>query len=473
MRLFGSIKRRLIALHLLAVLVVSVVLPLALYWRVDATARDLHERALREGAEEIAQYLHRAPDGTWLLDLPANVRALYSPGYARYGFAVLTQSGEILFSSLVPGAPVFRADPRRDSPSYFERRVGEARYFGASVPITVDAARLWVQVSQDQAHRDVLIDDIVAEFLPHVAWVVVPILLVLVGIDLAIFRQTLRPLERASALARQIGPTRTDLRLSEIGMPGDVLPLVRAVNQALDRLERGFIAQRDFVADASHELRTPLAILRAQVETLSDTATRDDLLNDIDGMTHTVNQLIDVAESDNLAIQRDEVADLRSVGEEVAAFMAPVALARGKQLAMTGASGPVLVRGNSSALFQAVRNLVENAITHTPPGTAVEVFVQPDGSISVGDDGPGIPADRRDLIFRRFWRGDRRRVGSAGLGLAIVARIVMAHGGQVRVSNRPTGGAVFTITLPTAAATPGPPTAVPTATVDQPAPVVA
>jgi signal transduction histidine kinase len=288
MMLLNSIKGRLIALHLIAVLAAAVVLPLALYWRVDATARALHERALREQAEEIGEYLHRAPDGTWSLDLPDRLRQLYSTNYARYGFAILTQSGQVLFSTRGAGDPLVHPIPRGDGPSYFERDVGKARYFGAIVPANVQSVPLWVQIEQDQAHRDVLIDDIVAEFLPHVAWVVLPILLGLLGIDLVIFGNALHPLEEASALAQRISPARTDIRLPEVRMPRDILPLIRGVNEALDRLERGFIAQRDFVADAAHELRTPLAILRAEVESLTDQAAAHTLLSDINGMTHIV-----------------------------------------------------------------------------------------------------------------------------------------------------------------------------------------
>jgi signal transduction histidine kinase len=447
MHLFNSIKRRLVALHLIAVLAVAVVLPLALYWRVDATARALHERALREQAEQIVQYLHRAPSGSLALDLPEGLRQLYSAAYGRLGFAILSGSGQVLFSSREHDEPLFRKDPRRDVPSYFERDVGQARLFGASVPIAVDNDTFWVQISQDQAHRDVLIDDIVAEFLPHVAWVIIPILALLLGIDLAIFGRALQPLEEASTLAERIGPTRTDIRLPEARMPKDVLPLVHAVNAALDRLEHGFITQREFVADAAHELRTPLAILRAQVEAIADQGAARALLGDIDSMTRIVNQMIEVAESDTLTIKPGDVADLHAVAAEVATFMAPVAVSAGKNIAVTGAAAPIWVEGNGAALFQAIRNLVENAITHTAAGTTVEIAVAPDGSVAVRDQGKGIPVEQRELIFQRFWRGDRRRAGSAGLGLSIVSRIVKAHGGSITVADAPERGAEFAVHL--------------------------
>jgi signal transduction histidine kinase len=445
--LFGSIKGRLIAMHVIALVAAAVVLPLALYWRVDSTARDLHERALREQAGQIAGYLRRGTEGQWTLDLPEDLRHLYSVSYDRYGFAVLTRAGQVLFSSRGRDEPLFPEPSRGDRPTYGERDVGPSRFFDASVPVTVDSETLWVQISQDQAHRDVLIDDIVADFLPHVAWVIVPILLALLGIDLLIFRKALHPLEEASALAQKIGPARTDIRLPEARMPRDVLPLVRAVNEALHRLEHGFAVQQEFVADAAHELRTPLAILRAEVEALADRQVADELLSDIAGMTRIVNQLIETAEFDRLTIRPGDVADIRAVCSDVATFMAPVAVAQGRSIAVGGASVPVWVEGNAGALFQAVRNLVENAVTHTAPGTTVEIAANHDGTIVVSDAGPGIPVEQRGLIFQRFWRGDRRRAGSAGLGLAIVARIVSAHGGSIAVRNGPTGGAVFTVQL--------------------------
>jgi signal transduction histidine kinase len=447
MILFGSIKGRLIAMHVLAMVAAAVVLPLALYWRVDTTARDLHERALREQAEQIAQYLHRAADGSWVLDLPESLRHLYSINYDRYGYAVLTRAGGVLFSSRTPNKALFPERSLSDRPTYGERDVGKSRFFDATVPVTADAETLWVQISQDQAHRDVLIDDIVAEFLPHVAWVIVPILLALLGIDLLIFRKALHPLEEASALAQRIGPARTDLRLPEARMPRDVLPLVRAVNEALHRLEHGFTVQQEFVADAAHELRTPLAILRAEVEALADRQAARELLSDIAGMTRIVNQLIDTAEFDRLTIRPGDTADISAVCVDVAAFMAPMAVAQGRSIAVNGASGPLWVKGNAGALFQAVRNLVENAIAHTPPGTTVEISANRNGSIDVIDAGEGIPPEQWELIFQRFWRGDRRRAGSAGLGLAIVARIVSAHGGRIDVRNGPTCGAIFTVKL--------------------------
>jgi signal transduction histidine kinase len=114
----------------------------------------------------------------------------------------------------------------------------------------------------------------------------------------------------------------------------------------------------------------------------------------------------------------------------------------------------VLIRGNADVLGQAVRNLVENALAHTPGGSTVEIEVTSEPAIYVRDEGPGVAEGERELIFRRFWRRDRRRSGSSGLGLSIVSRIAEAHRGSVSVTNRPGGGAAFVLRFDHAAAVP-------------------
>jgi signal transduction histidine kinase len=134
-----------------------------------------------------------------------------------------------------------------------------------------------------------------------------------------------------------------------------------------------------------------------------------------------------------------------SVAADVAEFVAPLALSQGKDVALLGASGPVWVKGNTEMLGRAIRNLAENAINHTVAGSTVEFVVEGDGTVSVLDRGPGIPEDERNLIFRRFWRRDRRKQGSTGLGLSIVQRIVELHAATITVENRCPNGARFSL----------------------------
>ena len=270
-------------------------------------------------------------------------------------------------------------------------------------------------------------------------------LLFLLAIDIVIFRRALRPLLNASELAKKINPRRTDIRLPPEEMPKEILPLLEAINQALDRLEAGFRVQREFTADAAHELRTPLTILRSRIDTLSDRGISKALHKDIEGMARIVNQLLDIAELETFSIDPLEKADLRAISAEVAEFAAPLALAQGKNIALSGSEAPVWVSGNAEMLSRAIRNLVENAINHSPAGTTVEIVVEDSGTVRVLDEGPGIKEEERELMFQRFWRRDRRRTGGAGLGLSIVRRIAETHAATISVENRPTGGATFSL----------------------------
>ena len=113
---------------------------------------------------------------------------------------------------------------------------------------------------------------------------------------------------------------------------------------------------------------------------------------------------------------------------------------------MVGPDEPVRIRGASDYLFRALRNLVENALRHTPEGTTVSIVVTNPPAISVIDRGPGVRPDQRHAIFRRFWQGDRdHNNGGAGLGMDIAARTVVAHGGTISVVDAPNGGAIFTM----------------------------
>jgi signal transduction histidine kinase len=444
---FTSIISRIISLHVIAVGVTSICMPLALYWLLSSTATDLHHRALREYADTIANYLEPRADGNWALQLPSSLRDLYSESYGRYGFAVLDDRGRVLFSSLYDRTAIFPNDRRTLPEAFLETRRRDAVLYGASIKKTIGGQTLWIQVAQDLAHRDVLIDDIVADFFPRVSWITLPILLMLLVIDILIFRRALSPVLEASQTARTISPTRTEVRLPTEGIPREIVPLVTAVNQALERLEQGFRTQREFTADAAHELRTPLTILRARIDQLENTEIRDALRKDIAGMSRIVSQLLDIAELETFVVDPAEKADLQSISAEVVAFIAPLALAQGKSVALTGTKDPVWIKGNPETLFHAIRNLTENAINHSPQGTTVEIEVAETGTVRVLDDGPGIPEGERDLIFRRFWRRDRRQPGSAGLGLSIVSRIVEAHAGSIAVTNRAGGGAAFALSF--------------------------
>jgi signal transduction histidine kinase len=442
---FKSIISRIVILHVIAVAITSILMSVALSWLLNIAASNIHNEAMEEQAASVAQHLVMQPDRSLSLDLPPSLQGLYSQPYGRYAYAVVDDQGKALFSSLRDKAPVFPSDPHAADVQYLETRKGGAAISGASIRRIVGGKTLWVQAAEDLANSDVLIDDIVEDFFKHVGWITLPILLVLLVTDIAIFRRALLPLRQASEIAQHIGPARTDIRLPLDEIPSEVRPLVSAVNKALDRLGEGFRVQREFTADAAHELRTPLSILRTRVETLDDPRVAQELHSDIEAMSRVVGQLLDIAELEGFAIDPSEVADLQAACAEVAGFIAPLALKQGKEIALLGGGAPVWVRGNAEMIKRAIRNLAENAIRHTPKDTVVEFVVEENGTVTVQDRGPGISNEERELIFRRFWRRDRNQQGSTGLGLSIVQRIAELHGATVEVQNRAMGGAQFSL----------------------------
>jgi hypothetical protein len=355
---FKSIISRIVILHVVAVVITSIFMSLALSWLLNYATNNIHDKAMQQQAVSVGEHLSAKADGSLELNLPQDLLGLCSQAYGRYSYAVIDNRGSVLFSSLKDQGALFPADTVSSDVEFLQQRRGDATVSGASIRKTVGGKTVWIQAGEDLANRDVLIDDIVADFYRNVGWITLPILLVLLIADIAIFRRALRPLRQASEIASEIGPTRTDLRLPTEEIPREVRPLVSAVNQALDRLEEGFRIQRDFTADAAHELRTPLSILRTRLDLLAGEQISRALRQDVEGMAHIISQLLDIAELDAFVVDPAEKADLRSVAAEVAEFVAPLAL-----------------------LSRAIRNLAENAINHTAPGTTVEFVVEDDGTV--------------------------------------------------------------------------------------------
>jgi len=444
---FKSILSRIIWLHVLALAGLFAAISFAAYFLLGATANDFEERVLHDHATAVASHL-KASGGGWSLELPPDLEALYSRGYGGYALTVVDDGGRTVFSSL-PNRQLLSAPGQSATAlSFFQQRQGKAIFYGINFPVRDGNRSATIQVAQDLENPDVILDDVVAGFLGRIAWIVIPIFALLLAIDVLIVRRALRPITEASQLAQSIGPSKIAVRLPTQNLPAEVRPLVEAINQALDRLESGFQIQRDFTADAAHELRTPLTVLRTLLDVLPGQAAAGELRPHIDGMSRIVGQLLELAELESFTIAAEEAADLRAICSEAVSVMAPIALAHDKTIELTGPTEPIWVHGNSEMLFRAVRNLAENAIRHTAVGTSVEVEVGKTGIVRVKDRGPGIAPSEQELIFRRFWRRDRRSGENAGLGLSIVQRAIQIHGGVVAVKERAGGGAIFSIELP-------------------------
>jgi signal transduction histidine kinase len=417
-----------------------------LIYGASLTAGSLADRELGLRAEDLARYVSLDEAGKTRLELPPDLRQAYDTAAHQSVFAILDKDGHLIEASTPELAAMIARSPLADSePSYFQLSHFEPlgqNYSGVSMRLDSAAGPLSVTVAQISG-GDQLIHSILREFVFDIAWYVP--LFVALALLLAAYsvRRSLLPIRTASAQASDIGPGSISLRLPEADVPTEALPLVIAVNRALDRLEQGFTIQRRFTANAAHELRTPLTIITARLDTLEGNGQVSALREEVARMNRLVEQLLCVARLDSVALNVSSRVDLRQVAEEVVGSMAHLALATGRTIALTGVDHPVVVTGNAAAIADALRNLVENALAHTAPESEVIVEVDPEGALSVLDCGPGIAVDDRPHIFDRFWRGKGVRSVGAGLGLAIVMEIVRVHGASIAVSDRVPRGARF------------------------------
>jgi signal transduction histidine kinase len=417
-----------------------------LIYSASLTTGSLADRELGLRAEDLARYVSLNENQKPRLQLPPSLNQAYSAAAQQSVFAIRDKDGYLIEASTPEiGALTARWPPADTEPSYFRlSKFGpsERDYSGVSIRLDSAAGPLSVLVAEASG-SDQLIHSILREFVFDIAWYVPPFVALALLVAALSVRRSLLPLRTASARASAIEPASIGLRLPEADVPAEALPLVTAVNQALDRLEQGFVIQRRFTANAAHELRTPLTIITARLDTLEGNGQLSALREEVARMNRLVEQLLCVARLDSVALDVSSPVDLHQLAEEVVGSMAHLALAACRTIALTGADHPVVVTRNAAAITDALRNLIENALVHTPPGTEVVVEVDPKGAISVQDSGPGIPVEDRPRIFERFWRGKGVRGEGAGLGLAIVMEIVRAHGTSITVSDRVPRGVRF------------------------------
>ncbi len=288
-----------------------------------------------------------------------------------------------------------------------------------------------------------------------------PLLLVVVGAATFWFvGRSLRPVEAIRSQVAGMSGRDLSRRVPVPEARDEVTRLAVTMNAMLDRFESAQRAQRQFVADASHELRSPIATLKASAEVSATHPDQTDhpllvegFLAETQRLERLVNDLLLLARVDERGLRPDR----REV--DLDDFLdAERARVRASGLDVQTRISAVRALGDPHQLAQAVRNLVDNAMTHA--ATTVTLALRRDGPIAIieiGDDGPGIMEADRERIFDRFVRLDESRErgrGGTGLGLAIVREIVAAHGGAVSVVATTTGvGATFRIVLPVESAT--------------------
>lgn len=277
-------------------------------------------------------------------------------------------------------------------------------------------------------------------------------------------REALAPVKALSQTAETISGQTLSTRLTLKAPYEEFQRLAQTFNGMLDRLEQVFEGQRRFVADAAHELKTPLTAMKGNFEvSLQRTRSAEEYreaiisnLEEVDRLTAMTQSLLTLAQfaGDRPPLVLQSL-DLPPLVEEVVDELA--VLAQDGGIHLKAECQPVTpLMADASQLKQALINLLDNALRHTPSGGTITVRVAPyemSIKLSVEDTGPGVDPQHLPHLFERFYRVDQardRQSGGTGLGLAIVKEIVEAHGGHIQADSQIGKGTIFTITLPTA-----------------------
>jgi two-component system OmpR family sensor kinase len=268
----------------------------------------------------------------------------------------------------------------------------------------------------------------------------IPFLMLVVGL---VIRQTLNPI---SQLAHKLDDSKaSDLDTLPLkGMPTELRPFVASINRLLERIHVMVDQQRRFIADAAHELRSPITALSLQAENLdqvelpADSRSRLVVLKEGARRTaHLLDQLLALARSDLSNIAAQPITQVDQCAKDVMANLLPRARQRGIDLGFK-ILDPVSVRGDPAMLASLIRNLIDNAIRHTPEAGRIDVGLYQDGAraiFQVEDTGPGIPDAERERVFEPFYRGSGPVNDGTGLGLSIVKRVVARLNGSVQLEN--------------------------------------
>jgi len=431
-----TLLQRLIVAMLIVAVVAICASAVFLYIRFQASNDAFREETLSTFAEDLRRGLLADPQlsNSYAKATKARIREL------RGQYVILGQDGRVIDSSGLQQPLIPYINNRTQ---YFElpSHGGQKALFGISTPTPSSGAVEAIQIAFPKAH--VIFDSVLEEFVKDIAWIWIPFVLILLATNIIVVGLALSPLRMAAHEAARIGPSSIATRLTESGMPNDVLALIRSVNAALDRLQGGFLSLERFSAQLAHELRTPLAIAKTRLSLSQDPIARA-VERDFEDIERVITQLIDRVRVRTLHYEASDVVNLGEVATDVARYLAPMIVGAGRNIELKIEKGPVLVSGARDFLFRALRNLIENALHHSPENGVITITVF-DIGISVADQGPGFTKMRLSESGESLGKTDRE--DGLGLGLSIVGETMEAHDGRLVLSNLPSGGAVATMSF--------------------------
>ena len=433
--LYQIIKRLIAVVLLFSVLEVGFVV-----WTYVKNVEELGQRLLESQSEEIAGSIV-LKDGAPAYDNTKTVREFVAQPnmafavYNRHGKQIFVNGAYNLRPSLMPPITSVSLESRRDEFATGFRLRSIRRFLIEDQPV-------WVSLVIEGKGFKPFLPVIFAEIIDHVALPLIPLSCLLLAFNIIVVRKTLAPMTKAIEQIDNINPNDVGFRLESPDSPVEVRRLISAMNGALSRIESAIRSLHNFTADTAHELRTPLAVMTMEVDKLPDSPDKQKLKKDIDGMARLVQQMLDMAYADALTIPEEARADLGEIASSVTSHLTPLAVKAGRSITLQ-ITEPATINGHADALGRALRNVIENALAHTPEKTSVDVSVS-QSIICIKDHGPGIPETLKDASLDRFRRDNQKPANNsgAGLGLAIARQIVEAHGGKIILDSAPDNGGI-------------------------------
>ncbi|GFE82095.1 hypothetical protein GCM10011487_40950 [Steroidobacter agaridevorans] len=432
-------------------LTVVVVLALAggyliLYLEFRAGLMGLEGQSIEVQLQDVRAAIVPGPGGP-RLELSRPLREFYAQRDTLNGYQLLSADGTVLESGgfsapylPLPGNPGDRQiilqrerDPRSGN-----------SVMAATLAFDEGHGTQWLRVVRSLEDTESLVAQLMLGALEELYPPIALLLIAVVGVVVVTVLSSLRSLRAVSHQASTLSLDRLGERLHARNLPQELVPLVQAVNAALDRLEADYRVQREFTANAAHELRTPLATLRARLESRFSAEELGDVTFEIEQLARLVEQLLCLARLDSQEHFQFAAFDAHAVALEVARELAPVALESEHYVTAATPDVSVLAHGNATLTRLVFRNLIENAIQYTPAGTSITLSGA-SATVIIADDGPGIAADTAATLFERFRRGHNAAGPGAGLGLAIAKSIVERQGGRLCLDPNVTTGARFVI----------------------------
>jgi two-component system, OmpR family, sensor histidine kinase TctE len=456
MRRPESLRAQLLLWMLVPIAAVAVLDAVTSYRSAVESATIVQERMLLGAARVIGEQV-RVEDGVLqVLVPPAALELFASPSRDRVFYRATDDRDALLTGYFDLPLPPRR--PRSEEASYFDAVLRErpVHVVAYSQPLLAAPERgtVLIEVGQTLDGRDALARDIwLAAARRQLLLVALVAILLWLGLGRGV-RPVLHLRDRM--LARQPGSVEP---LDEKAVPLELQPLVSAVNDYAERLDRHMSSHSRFIADASHQLRTPLTVLNTQVSYAirnEDPGLREEALHAIQASVQhgirLVKQLLafTTAEAGQPSASEPEPVDLVALATHVLEREAWLAQEREIDLGFEADAAVAHVSGQRHLLTELLANLVDNAVRYTQRGGRVTVIVRRSGgrtSLVVEDNGPGVPPDQRERAFERFCRLDNGQSDGCGLGLAIVREIARAHGAQVSLSDAPSGRGLAAIVV--------------------------